>query len=217
MNSQYKQYAAKFDALSIRERALIVVTLLVALCYLWWYLFAMQQLETRESLIQQNAAVEKEIQILDNTSNQIALRIKEGVNKPKLAQLDLLRGELERVKQQLQQKTLELIEPEDMFELMQNMIFKDSKLKLTGLKRKEVRPAFKPESADEQQAEIYRHVMQINFQGSYLDILNYVKNIETLQWKLIWDRISLELEEYPTIKVEIEISTLSDSKHWVGL
>ncbi len=217
MNSQYKQYAAKFDALSIRERALIVVTLLVVVCYLWWYLFAMQQLETRASLIQQNSAIENEIQLLDNTSSQIAQSIKEGVNKPKLAQLDLLRGELERVKQLLQRKTLELIEPDDMFELMQNMIFKDSKLKLTGLKRKEVRPAFQPESPDDQQAEIYRHVMQINFQGSYLDILNYVKNLETLPWKLIWDRISLELEEYPTIKVEIEISTLSDSEHWVGL
>ncbi len=217
MNSQYKQYAAKFDALSIRERALIVVTLLVVVGCLWWYLFAMQQLETRASLIQQNSAIENEIQLLDNTSSQIAQSIKEGVNKPKLAQLDLLRGELERVKQLLQRKTLELIEPDDMFELMQNMIFKDSKLKLTGLKRKEVRPAFQPESPDDQQAEIYRHVMQINFQGSYLDILNYVKNLETLPWKLIWDRISLELEEYPTIKVEIEISTLSDSEHWVGL
>lgn len=217
MNNQYRQYAAKFDALSIRERSLILITLLVVVCYLWWYLYAMQQLENRKSLIQQNTAIENEILLLDNTSNQIATRIKEGVNKPKLLQLDQLQDELDRVKQQLQQKTLELIEPEDMFELMQKMIFKDSKLKLTGLKRKAVSPAFKPESDDEQQAEIYRHVMQINFQGSYLDILNYIKNLEALEWKLIWDRISLKLEEYPMISVEIEISTLSDSQQWVGL
>lgn len=217
MNNQYKQYAAKFDALSIRERSLVLITLLVAICYLWWYLFAMQQFENHKGLMQQNAAIEKEIQILDNTSQQIALRIKEGVNKPELEQLGLLREELERVKLELQQKTLELIEPEDMFELMQEMIFKDSRLKLIGLKRKEMKPAFKPDPDNEQQAEIFRHVLLMNFEGSYLDILNYIKRLEALEWKLIWDRISIKQQAYPAISVEIEISTLSDSQHWVGL
>jgi MSHA biogenesis protein MshJ len=218
MSNQYKLYAAKFDQLSVRERGLVVVTVVVAVCYLWWYLFAMQELETSKNLAQKNSAVESEIQLLNSTGDQIALRIKEGVNKSKLQQLNLLQDELERVRVELQEKTLELIEPDDMFELMQQMIFKDSKLKLTGLKRKQVRPAFEPDPQDnEQAAEIYRHVMQINFEGSYLNILKYIKNLESLEWKLIWDRISLTLGEYPTVKVEIEISTLSDSQHWVGL
>lgn len=217
MSDQYTQYAKKFDALSIRERALVVVTALAIVIYLWWYLYAMQQMETSKSLAQQNSALETEVQLLDKTSEQIAARIKEGVNKPKQQQLDLLQAELDRVKIQLQQKTLELIAPDDMFQLMQQMIFTESKLKLTGLKRKLVRPAFEADAQDEQPAEIYRHVMQVSFQGSYQNILKYIQSLESLEWKLIWDSITLKLDEYPKINVEIEISTLSDSQHWVGL
>jgi MSHA biogenesis protein MshJ len=217
MSNQYAQYARKFDALSMRERALVVITSLVIITYLWWYLYAMQELENRNTLAQQNTVLESEIQMLDSTSGQISLRIREGVNKSKQQQLDLLKAELDRVKAQLQQKTLELIEPDDMFQLMQQMIFSESKLKLTGLKRKSVRPAFESDSQDEQQPEIYRHVMQVSFQGSYQNILHYIRSLESLEWKLIWDKITLKLDEYPVINVEIEISTLSDSQHWVGL
>ncbi len=221
MSNQYQQYAQKFDGLSVRERSLVAITALAIVIYLWWYFYAMQELEKRKELAQQNTALETEIQMLDTTSSQIALRIKEGVNKSKQQQLDLLQSELDRVKAQLQQKTLELIEPDDMFQLMQQMIFSESKLKLTGLKRKLVRPAFEPdpqdEQKDEQQPEIYRHVMLVSFQGGYQNILKYIQSLESLEWKLIWDKISLELDEYPNINVEIEISTLSDSQHWVGL
>jgi MSHA biogenesis protein MshJ len=217
MSNQYQQYAQKFDGLSVRERVLVVITSLVIVTYLWWYFYAIQELEKSKGLEQQNTTLEAEIKMLDTTSEQIALRIKEGVNKPKQQQLDLLQSELDRVKAQLQQKTLELIEPDDMFQLMQEMIFSESKLKLTGLKRKSVGPAFEPDPQDEQSPEIYRHVMQISFQGSYQDILKYIQSLELLEWKLIWDKISLQLDEYPNINVEIEISTLSDSQHWVGL
>jgi MSHA biogenesis protein MshJ len=217
MSSRYQQYAKKFDMLSVRERALVIITVLVIVTYLWWYFFAMPQLAASNNLEQKNVALENEIQILDRTSGQITQRINEGVNKSKQQQLVLLQAELDRVKAQLQQKTLELIEPDDMFQLMQQMIFSESKLKLTGLKRKLVRPAFEADPQDEQQAEIYRHVMQVSFQGSYRNILKYIRELESLKWKLIWDKISLKLDEYPKINVEIEISTLSDSKHWVGL
>jgi MSHA biogenesis protein MshJ len=217
MSEQLKQYAVKFDALSLRERALIVVTIVVILAYLWWYFFAMPMLAETRNLEQQNKALEGEINALQLASMQITQRMQEGVNKPRLQQLALLNQELDRVKAQLQQKTLELIEPDDMFQLMQQMIFSDSKLKLTALKRKEVRPVFQADQTEEQQPEIYRHIMQVSFQGSYQDILNYIRRLEKLEWKLIWDSISLKLDEYPRINVEIEISTLSDSRHWVGL
>lgn len=217
MNDQLKPYVEKFDALSIRERALIVVTVLVLVGYLWWYLFAQKSLSETRLVEQQNIALESEIQVMDITYQQISQRIQQGVHKPQEQQLVLLQAELDRLNSQLQQKTLELINPDDMFNLMQQLIFSESKLKLTGLKRKRVTPVFESNPGEDEQAEIYRHVMQMGFKGSYRDILNYIRKLEDLEWKLIWDHISLKLDEYPLIDVEIEISTLSDSQHWVGL
>ena len=59
--------------------------------------------------------------------------------------------------------------------------------------------------------------MKISFQGRYQDVVKYIADMEQLDWKLIWDKVTLKTVEYPLIEVEIEVSTLSDVKQWVGL
>ncbi len=218
MNSTLISYKEKLHTMSVRERALILVTIIVLIGFIWWNFFAVTLMTKTDNLLDKNALLQQEINTLSITAESINQRINEGVNKAKLDQLALLTEELETVKKILKEMTLELIEPNEMFTLMQQLIFADSNLKLTALKRKQVLPAFSiKEEETENQPEIYRHVMRMNFEGSYRDILEYIERLEDIEWKLIWDRISLKTEEYPVVKVDIEISTLSGKKHWVGL
>ena len=217
MNKQFEDISTKINALSIRERLMVLVTIIVLLCYVWWSFFASpRQLKTSE-LTKQNKSLVIEIQTLDATIESIRKRINEGVHKARELRLTQLKQDLIKVKAVLKQKTFELIEPDEMFELMQQLIFSESKLKLTGMKRKLVKPVFSHDETDEDQPEIYRHVMQVKLEGRYKDILSYTKKLEELEWKLIWDRISLNATDYPVVRAEIEISTLSNNKYWVGL
>ena len=36
MSQQFKQYADKINALSLRERAIITLSVLIAMVFLWW-------------------------------------------------------------------------------------------------------------------------------------------------------------------------------------
>ncbi len=219
MNKQLQEIASKIDALSFRERLMILITLFVLICFIWWNFSAVSTLSKTRQLKQQNNTLLNEIESLENTAAVIQKRIKNGVHVAKQQKLELLILEFEKVSDALDQKTQALIEPDEMFELMQQLIFAESKLKLTSMKRKQVKPVFEPDKdeAEEQQPKIYRHVLQVNFEGRYQNILEYIQKMEALEWKLIWDRITLKTAEYPIIKVNIEISTLSDNKNWVGL
>ena len=217
MNNSYAAYKEKLHSMSVRERALILVTLVAILGFIWWNFYAAALLSRTENLQGNNRTLLQEINTLTMTAGSINQRINQGVNKTKQQQLTLLTEELETVKRILKEMTLELIEPNQMFTLMQQLVFADSNLKLTGLKRKQVLPAFSVAEEDGDQPEIYRHVMQMNFEGSYRDILGYIEQLEDIEWKLLWDRISLKTQDYPVVKVDIEISTLSGKKHWVGL
>jgi len=217
MNNKFEELSSKINELSLRERLMVIVTIVVLLGFVWWHFFASPlQLKTR-TVVKQNESLTVEVQTLKTTRKVIQQRISEGVHKASQQKLGVLKQELQRVKKILDKKTLELIEPDEMFELMQQLIFAESKLKLTGMKRKLVKTLFTHEEDVGHQPEIYRHVMQVNFEGRYKDILQYTKKLEDLEWKLIWDKISLTTTAYPLIRAEIEISTLSDSKHWVGL
>jgi MSHA biogenesis protein MshJ len=217
MNSQLKQYVKRFDAQTLRERALIGCTLLVAIGFIWWNYHATPMLEKIAIVEVENERIGSEVENSQDIMREIRQLIAQGVHREKQSQLGKLDKDLAGLEDQLRLTAIELIDPEKMFQLMNQLIYRDSRLKLLSLKRRDVRPAI-PVLNEEQTEEvgIYRHVLEIEFAGKYLDILGYMQTLEALDWKLLWDEIEIVSEVYPTVTVKVVISTLSTRKEWVG-
>ena len=212
-----------FNELSIRERVIIVVAVLLSLLFIWWSLYAEPLILKSHELAQENARLATDIQVATVTNEAIVKRLADGVHKEKLAQIERGRKELQLVTQQLEDMAYELVEPDEMFDLMGQLVFADSGLKLSGLSRKDVQPVFAVVEGEDaaaqkkEQPSIYRHTMAVRLRGTYAEILRYVQTVEKTDWKLIWDSIRLKTDEYPQIELDIEMSTLSKSRQWVGL
>ncbi|MDH3633130.1 MAG: hypothetical protein OES20_00345 [Gammaproteobacteria bacterium] len=218
MNDKLKRYAQQFNAYSMRERGLIAISIIVVICFLWWINYASPMMQNVEALQTENQRIAREIE-----SNRAIVRntrqaIEAGVYQEKEKQILKLSKELAALEDQLQVTTIELIDPEKMFLLMNELIYRDSRLKLLSLKRREVKPAIPPINEEEvDEVSIFRHVLEIEFAGKYLDILKYMQKLEALDWKLLWDEIELASDEYPNVTVKVVISTLSTRKEWVGI
>ncbi len=129
-----------------------------------------------------------------------------------------LSQELEAVEIKLREETVELIDPEKMLQLMTQLVYRESKLKLMSLKRRDVRPAIPREEGENTgEPAIYRHVLEIELAGKYADMLGYMRTLEQLDWKLLWDEIEVIGEEYPTITLKLVLSTLSTRKEWIEI
>jgi len=209
--------AQNFNALTLRERLLFVFTILVSISVVWWYFYVEPiQLKTKSLVVESNR-ISNEIVITRKTINDIRSRIAQGVDQDKNRKLAQLELALEAVDERLRLKTIELIDPEQMFQLMTRLVYKESKLKLLSLKRREVKQAITPSENQPDEPGIYRHVLEVKFAGKFPDILKYVQSLENLDWKLIWDEIEIVTDEYPRITVKVVISTLSTRKEWVGV
>jgi len=208
---------SKFDAQSPRERGLIALTLIVSLALAWWSYFAQPKQMQIEAVQQENQRMGREVDSKRAVVAEIRRRIAAGVYKEKELQLAKLRRQLVTLEEQLRVKTIELIDPEKMFQLMNQLIYSDSRLKLLSLKRLEVKPAIPVTDDQPEDQGIYRHVLEIQFSGKFLDILRYMQSLELLDWKLLWDEIEIISEEYPLTRVKVVISTLSTRKEWVGI
>lgn len=219
MNKQLKQYAQRFDAQTIRERALIAISLVAVICFLWWNYYAapkMAEIENRQS---ENLRISGEVENKRLIIASIRQRIAAGVNQEKEIQLARLIEELSAVEEELRVTTIELIHPEKMFQLINQLVYRDSKLTLLNLRRREIKsaiPQSDPEKADEESG-IYRHVLELQFAGKYLDVLTYMQAMEALDWKLLWDEIEIVSDEYPIVTATVVVSTLSTRKEWVGI
>ena len=208
---------SKFDSQSPRERGLIALTLIVSLGLIWWSYFAQPKLMQIDAVQQENQRMGREVDSKRALVAEIRRRIAAGVHKEKELQLVKLRRQLATLEDKLRVKTVELIDPEKMFQLMNQLIYSDSRLKLLSLKRLEVKPAIPVTDDQPEDQGIYRHVLEIQFSGKFLDILSYMQSLEHLDWKLLWDEIEIISEEYPLTSVKVVISTLSTRKEWVGI
>jgi MSHA biogenesis protein MshJ len=164
-----------------------------------------------------NNRVTAEISTAQLSIQQIKVRLEAGVHKDQEDQLARLQQELVIIEEQLQLKASELVDPEEMFQLMSRLVYKESKLKLLSLKRREIKPAIEPKEGEESSDGIYRHVLEVKLSGKYEDILTYMTSLESLDWKLIWEEIEISRDDYPLINVKVVISTLSTRKEWVGV
>lgn len=218
MTSAMATNAARFNALSLRERLLLASVILVLLIFGWWHFYVQPTSTTLEIQSFENSRISTEVNATLTTIEEIRNRIAAGVHREKEQKLTQLQRQLRNVEDDLRLKTIELIDPEDMFELMSRMIYGESRLKLINLKRREVRPAIAVEEG-EKSAEpgIYRHELEVKFSGKYADILSYMQTLEKFDWKLIWDEIEIVSEDYPLITVKLVISTLSTREEWVGV
>jgi MSHA biogenesis protein MshJ len=217
MNNALKTAAQNFNALTLRERLLTAVTIVVSISVVWWF-FYVEPLQIKTNILaEENNRINKENKLSRNTINDIRNKIAGGLNKDKSRKLAQLELALKSVEERLRLKTIELIDPDQMFQLMTSLVYRESGLKLLSLKRLKVKPAIEPSEDQRDVAGIYRHVLEVKFSGKFLDILKYMQTLENLDWKLIWDEIEIATNEFPQISVKIVISTLSTRKEWVGV
>ncbi len=67
------------------------------------------------------------------------------------------------------------------------------------------------------QVTIYRHPVEIEVVGGYLDVMAYLSALEAAEWKFSWRRFEYVVDQYPNAQVLIELETLSREKEWLGV
>jgi len=215
MHKEIKNLMAKMDALSLRERGMLFATCLVILIALW-YGVLQQPLSTRaermsdeiedlQTRIQStNQAVEVQITQLSQTDNQIRVR---------LAQVERRITELTET---LEDYTAQLIEPSEMARVLEGVLERQAKLRLLRIRNLGAEPL---ETDDENPREIslYKHSLEIEVEGSYMAVLDYLRDLEGLPWRFYWQVLELESEEYPRNHIRIQVGTLSLTEDWIGV
>lgn len=214
MQKEIRNLMAKIDALSLRERGLLFATAIVMLISLWYAVLQMPlakqaermsgEVEDLRTRIQStNQAVEIQITQLSQTDNQTRVR---------LAQVERRIAELDET---LEDYTAELIEPSEMARVLEGMLEGQAKLRLLRIGNLGAEPL---QTGDEpRDITLYKHSLEIEVEGSYLAVLDYLRDLEALPWRFYWQVLELESEEYPRNHIRIQVGTLSLTEDWIGV
>lgn len=64
---------------------------------------------------------------------------------------------------------------------------------------------------------IYRHGVEIAVQGDYFDLVNYMKSLENMPWRLFWARAHLDADEKSRLTLTLTVFTLSLDPKWLNI
>lgn len=203
--------AGRFNRLRVRERVLVVVAAMAAIVALWDMLL-MQPLEARRKTLT------AEVGTLQSNIAAVSQAMEAGraTNPTKLAlgQIKAAEQALAEVNSGLESTSAGLLPPQRMAEVIHDVLRQRGDVRLISLRSEPV-ANLSQQSADS--AGPYLHPVELIVEGRYLDILEYLRALEALHWRLYWRTLELDSTNYPVDRVRIELGTLSLDRTWLGL
>jgi MSHA biogenesis protein MshJ len=218
----------RFDQLSLRERIIILIATLLLIALVWDSAFMSTLDRERKARLQQIDALRAEISGLDQSIEALVAQGATDPRKSSHATADGLRAEIQELDRRLASVTSGLIAPKEMARVLEQVLARASRLTLNGLR------TLPPEGviasanggttgqaaqpgAPAAAAQIYKHGVELELSGSYLDTLYFLQALEALPWRFFWDRIEFTVEQYPRGRVKLRLYTLGLEEGWIGV
>jgi MSHA biogenesis protein MshJ len=224
----WEKFAGKVDGLSLRERVLIfaaVVFVLVALIRVLSLdpLLAQQKKMSAQVVQQQEKMKQIQAQIADLIKAK-----KDDENSPLRERLDKLQQQIVDGEAYLQSRRDRLVTPEKMAELLEQVLKKNGHLQLMSLQAlpaalvldKTAKPVVNASAVSgvaAQDKRLFKHGVQITVRGSYLDLLQYLTELEHLQSQMFWGMAKMNALQYPAVELTLTVYTLSLDKIWLQI
>lgn len=203
----------KVDALTLRERLLVLITALVLIVALWQSLLmqplAKRAIQTRAELTE----LEDRITVANRSLEDQVLQLAGGSGEQR-SRVASLRKRIDEINATLGNHAAELIDPPEMARVLESVLKKQSRLTLVRIRNSD--PELLSASEDASEVTFYRHGLEIEVEGSYIACLEYLNAIEELPWRLYWQVLEIDVIDYPLNRIRIEVSTLSLDEEWIG-
>jgi MSHA biogenesis protein MshJ len=218
LKTQFKGFIDRIDAMSLRERGLIFVTLLVALYFVAVNVLFGSVNSEKDRLQKQVNQLHEETRALESQVQVIAGGGENDPDTVKRKKIASLQENLKTMDVAFNRVTAGLVPPKEMSKLVEQMLLKNHGLEVIKVESLPSTPLLEGSAGGGSDGSmVYKHGMRIELKGSYLDILRYLRSLEGLEWKVFWGQVTLQTEKYPVSKVSLLIYTLSTHQGWIGL
>ena len=232
----YHQLAELFNARNIRERVLIAGLVVAVIINLWLFLFYDHLTAAQQKLDQELASLKLKINTIDKQYNVLATVRHNDPNQDTNKRLVIAQQHIDKLDAQLQVKMKGLILPTQMAAILEQVLSQQTNLSFKRIQSLAAKPLLVktpennlepaiPNNSDTQAIDspafvdigVYQHGIEMEFTGSYLDTLSYLKQLKQLPWNFYWDDVLFDVVKYPHSSVVIRVHTLSLKEGWLGV
>ena len=224
MKALWLKYASRYDALSERERWMLLVAVFGAILAIGLMMFI--DPATKRATSAERASIEQRRQLDDLKAQLLALQ-SPGQDPDVAVRLDLdgLKQKLGELGTRFSAMESTLVPPERMPTLLEALIGRNSGLRLVSLRTLPVTPVLDKGAAKAVEgsasvevlpaAGLYKPGVEIRLEGGYQDLAAYLARLEQSPQKLLWSSASLSADKHPKLMLTLTVFTLSLDRTWL--
>ena len=204
----------RIDALSLRERVLVLAALLALVVTAWHALF-MDRLDLRRRAAQErlvSLARDSGASDTDAASNSMTSALeREHALRRRLDELDAEVGGASGA----------VVRPGQMAAVVQEVLLRKGGLTLVSMRNLAPVPVVAAPHDASQKPDVppqgpWVHPLEIVVEGDYAAITAWLEALESLPWKFYWRALELDATRWPRNRLRLELGTMSSSTTWMG-
>jgi len=197
----WQPIASRIDEMTLRQRGMLFVTLSLAVVALAHMLLIEPVLVKQKALIERSKRDQSQ---LSAVRAQLESVIRQQETDPEQNALRGLEQQLATAEKSLATKKEGFAAATRLPGLMKDLLGKGRAVKLESLR---VLPGTQLEGSP-----LYRHGVEMTITGTYFELLQYLADLERLPARLLWGSAELRAEQYPEVRLAVQIFTLSPER-----
>jgi len=205
MKRHWQRLVARIDEMSLRQRGMLFATVSLVVVVFAHVALIEPLLMRQKSLIERSnrdqsqlAAVRAQIEGLLKDQQQTA----KDPEQLAVAELEKRLAELEKA---LASRKEAFVAPNRLPELLRGLLGSGRGVTLESLR---TIPGVPVQGG----ADLYRHGLEMTLRGSYIDLTQYLTDMEKMPARLLWGPVELQVEKYPEVRLTLQVHTLSTQR-----
>lgn len=213
--------AERYQRLSTRERALVLLTVLAATWFAWAGTVGSRLGQSSAQLSEAVGALDARVQSEKAERSRLEAARDSDPNARLIQQREQLDRQLAALNVSLGSLLDRFVDPGDMPDLLEDVIRRHGGLTLIEMESLPAEPvelaAGRADTAVPGPVRVYRHPIRLELEGGYFDVVAYLAELEDSDWAFGWRQLNYEVGDYPVATVTLEIETLSREQSWIGV
>lgn len=215
MKALIRRYAERIDSATLRERVMIFLAATLILVFLANAALIEPLRAKQKRTATETAQLAQDLQAVQAQLATVVQRVARDPDAPNRAKLTALREQLLQLNARVAQEQRRFTPPDRMRGVLEEMLRRNKGLALLDLKTLPVTPVGAPVRGESAPAGVYRHGIEFTVSGSYVQLYEYLRMLESLPTQLYWGRAELAAQGHPVLTLKLTAYTVSFDPAWL--
>lgn len=205
MKRYWQPFAARIDQMPLRQRGMLFATVSLVVVAAAHVLLIEPLLVKQKSLIDRVNRDHSQLSAVRAQLESVIKQEEAGEKDPEQVKLQELEERIAQAEKALAQHKQAFIAPTRLPALLKGLLGAGQAVKMESLR---VVPGAQVEAA----SQLYRHGVEMTLRGSYFELTQYLAALEKLPARLLWGRVEIQTEQYPELRLTMQVHTLSTQR-----